>query len=96
MKSLVPSLPMQTSPRLRLFLLALLVSVSLLLPLIWGRATNKPREISMLDEGLDLRRYMNNKFEEIAKRFQDVEEDLSGLKLDDRAKTGKLEDDLET
>ena len=39
---------------------------------------------------------MNNKFEEIAKRFKDAEEDLSGLKPDDRVKTRKLEDDLET
>ena len=95
-KLLVPSLPVQTSPRLRLFLLALLVSLPLLLPLIWGGATNKRRQISMLDEGPDHRRYMNNKLQEIAKRFIDIENDLSGLKMSSPGKSGKIDGDLET
>ena len=96
MKLLVPSLPVQTSPRLRLFLLALLVSMPLLLPLIWGGATNKRRQISMLDEGPDHRRYMNNKLQEIAKRFKAMEEDLADLKMSSPGKSGKMEGDLET
>ena len=93
-KLLVPSLPMPTSPRLRLFLLALLVSFPLLLPLIWGGGTNKRR--SMLDEGADHRRYMNNKLQEIAKRFIDIENDLAGLKMSSPGKSGKIDGDLET
>ena len=86
--SLPQSLPLQTSPRLGLALLVLLVLLSLLIPLLRPAPTNRPREITMLDEGLDLRRYVNSKFEEATKRLREMERRIAGLKIDGHDKTG--------
>ena len=86
--SLPQSLPLQTSPRLGLVLLVLLVLFSLLIPLLRPTPTNRQREITMLDEGLDLRRYVNSKFEESTKRRKEMERRIAGLKIDGHDKTG--------
>ena len=86
--SLPQSLPLQTSPRLGLALLVLLVLFSLLIPLLRPEPTNRQREITMLDEGLDLRRYVNSKFEESTKRLREMERRIAGLKIDGQDKTG--------
>ena len=86
--SLPQSLPLQTSPRLGLALLVLLVLLSLLIPLLRPAPTNRPREITMLDEGLDLRRYVNSKFEETTKRLREMERRIAGLKIGGHDKTG--------
>ena len=86
--SLPQSLPLQTSPRLGLALLVLLVLLSLLIPLLRPAPTNRQREITMLDEGLDLRRYVNSKFEEATKRLREMERRIAGLKIDGHDKTG--------
>ena len=80
--SLPQSLPLQTSPRLGLALLVLLVLLSLIIPLLRPAPTNRPREITMLDEGLDLRRYVNSKFEETTKRLREIERQITELKID--------------
>ena len=85
--SLPQSLPLQTSPRLGLVLLVLLVLLSLLIPLLRPAPTNRPREITMLDEGLDLRRYVNSKFEESTKRLREMERRIAELKIDGYDKT---------
>ena len=41
----------------------------------------------MLDEGLDLRRYVNSKFEESTKRLREMERQIAGLKIDGYDKT---------
>ena len=86
--SLPQSLPLQTSPRLGLVLLVLLVLLSLLIPLLRPAPTNRQREITMLDESLDLRRYVNSKFEESTKRLREIERRIAGLKTDGHDKTG--------
>ena len=85
--SLPQSLPLQTSPRLGLALLVLLVLLSLLIPLLRPAPTNRPREITMLEEGLDLRHYVNSKFEESTKRLREMERRIAGLKIDGYDKT---------
>ena len=86
--SLPQSLPLQTSPKLGLALLVLLVLLSLLIPLLRPASANRPREITMLDEELDLRRYVNSKFEESTKRLREMERRIAGLKIDGYDKTG--------
>ena len=86
--SLPQSLPLQTSPRLKLALLVLLVLFSLLIPLLRPAITNRQKEITMLDEGLDLRHYVNSKFEEATKRLREMERRTAGLKIDGHDKTG--------
>ena len=86
--SLPQSLPVQTSPRLGLALLVLLVLLSLLIPLLRPAPTNRPREITMLDESLELRRYVNSKFEESTKRLREIERQITELKIDVYDKTG--------
>ena len=85
--SLPQSLPLQTSPRLGLALLVLLVLLSLLIPLFRPAPTNRPWEITMLDEGLELRRYVNSKFEESTKRLREMERQIAELKIDGYDKT---------
>ena len=86
--SLPQSLPVQTSPKLGLALLVLLVLLSLLIPLLRPAPTNRQREITMRNEGLDLRRYVNSKFEEATKRLREMERRIAGLKIDGQDKTG--------
>ena len=86
--SLPQSLSLQTSPRLGLALLVLLVLLSLLIPLLRPTPKNRQREITMLDEGLDLRRYVNSKFEESTKRLREMERRIAELKIDGYDKTG--------
>ena len=86
--SLPQSLPVQTSPRLGLALLVLLVLLSLLIPLLRPAPANRQREITMLDESLDLRRYVNSKFEEATKRLREMERRIAGLKIGGNGKIG--------
>ena len=73
---------------LGLGLLVVVMLLFLLIPLLWSAPTNRPREITMRDEGLDLRRYVNSKFEETTKRLRKMERRIAGLKTDGHDKTG--------
>ena len=73
---------------LGLGLLVVVMLLFLLIPLLWSAPTNRPREITMRDEGLDQRRYVNSKFEETTKRLRKMERRIAGLKTDGHDKTG--------
>ena len=71
----------QTSPR-RFVYLSLLLLFLLLLPLLSmlnPQKTNRRREIGMLDDNLELRRYMDLKLDQSAKKIQEMSKQLAEM-----------------